>query len=397
MTINLKIFAIILVLILSEKSCDFDNSTKKTNSKSCIENDKTEQSNKLNCKYLNHTDYYKHLVNYSENEKPIIIDFNNTNGVIDGVIFNENTSQSYNFNGSFETLNSFTAEVYNFIGENIENVNGEFINDSTIKIGFNKIAGETYKNLIFTEDYSHSIKFEKYLNKTTYKLFGIDSTRFCEINIAFLNPLSSDILKDISEIQNIIKSSFQCYNNTVNEPCTIIDSLTSCYLQEYKKLESEEIIEDAEYYYNWEYDLGIEILMNDKNILSYCTYNYNYTGGAHGSSSELFENIDLKKCKKIELKDIFAPGYKSKLKENILSGITKCFGVKTLEELNQFIFDYTSVEITDNFYLNNSGIGFVYNEYEIAPYCSGTINVFIEYSELKNLLKKDFIKKMEIN
>ncbi|HEY9114603.1 MAG TPA: RsiV family protein, partial [Bacteroidales bacterium] len=47
-----------------------------------------------------------------------------------------------------------------------------------------------------------------------------------------------------------------------------------------------------------------------------------------------------------------------------------------------------SISPNRNIYVNGNGIGFLYNSYEIAPYSTGATNVFLEFSQIKDLLRR---------
>jgi hypothetical protein len=44
------------------------------------------------------------------------------------------------------------------------------------------------------------------------------------------------------------------------------------------------------------------------------------------------------------------------------------------------------IDTTDNFYITQNGIGFVYMPYEIGPYAMGEIEIFIPFFELTEYL-----------
>ena len=41
-----------------------------------------------------------------------------------------------------------------------------------------------------------------------------------------------------------------------------------------------------------------------------------------------------------------------------------------------------------NIYVNGSGVGFLYNSYEIAPYSQGATNIFLRWSQIRDLVRK---------
>jgi hypothetical protein len=47
------------------------------------------------------------------------------------------------------------------------------------------------------------------------------------------------------------------------------------------------------------------------------------------------------------------------------------------------------VDPNDNFFITGGGIGFFYNPYEIAPYSSGSTEIFLPWEEILPLLKKE--------
>ena len=54
-------------------------------------------------------------------------------------------------------------------------------------------------------------------------------------------------------------------------------------------------------------------------------------------------------------------------------------------------FTIEDIVPNDNFWLSAEGINYSYNQYEIAPYSMGVIDVTVPYSELKNILLPESI------
>ena len=48
---------------------------------------------------------------------------------------------------------------------------------------------------------------------------------------------------------------------------------------------------------------------------------------------------------------------------------------KTIKEYSDFSGEVP--EITENFYLDDKGVHFIYQPYEIAPFATGTIDIFV--------------------
>ena len=59
------------------------------------------------------------------------------------------------------------------------------------------------------------------------------------------------------------------------------------------------------------------------------------------------------------------------------------------ENLAESGFLVDTISHTENFYVNNDGIGFFYNVYEIAAYATGSTELFCTFYDLKKILRPD--------
>ncbi len=57
--------------------------------------------------------------------------------------------------------------------------------------------------------------------------------------------------------------------------------------------------------------------------------------------------------------------------------------------LNMGFFNIDEIAPNNNFWMNEEGIHYAYNQYEIAPYSMGVIDIFIPYGELEEILIPD--------
>ncbi len=123
-----------------------------------------------------------------------------------------------------------------------------------------------------------------------------------------------------------------------------------------------------------------------------------YEGGAHDNYGFSERVFDLKKNKKIELKDITSIPQK-KLEEllmknldNIHSGTTDSEGkVKNSEMLL-----VEMIPVTENFYFDDKNLYFHYSPFEIAAFAAGDIVIPVPWQELKGTLKPEFKERMKI-
>lgn len=115
-----------------------------------------------------------------------------------------------------------------------------------------------------------------------------------------------------------------------------------------------------------------------------------YTGGAHGNPNIAYVVLDPKARKQVKLSDIVAAGQLSKLtgmlRERNRQRVLKSEGPRDAADyLETFKF-----EMTENFFFDRTGLTFLYNVYEVAPYAAGPMEYTIPYSQLKGVLKADY-------
>lgn len=143
------------------------------------------------------------------------------------------------------------------------------------------------------------------------------------------------------------------------------------YSKEYKKSGNEMPKMEA-------YSL-FESFYTDEVISLPVTY-YQYTGGAHGLTTKVSYNYDLKTGKILKLKDLFKEGfdYKSIIDKKVREDIEK---EKDIYFENGDLFK----DVSENqaYYLNIDSIIVYFQQYEIAPYSSGIREFKIPYEELK--------------
>jgi hypothetical protein len=110
------------------------------------------------------------------------------------------------------------------------------------------------------------------------------------------------------------------------------------------------------------------------------------TGGAHGINISEFVVIEFSIPRRLALSDIFKPGFKEALDKILDRKLRNTNGIGANENLRDHGFFVEQVECVENFYINNSGIGFYYNVYHLAPYISGGTEIFIRFNEILDLL-----------
>ncbi|TXE86358.1 DUF3298 and DUF4163 domain-containing protein [Campylobacter volucris] len=117
------------------------------------------------------------------------------------------------------------------------------------------------------------------------------------------------------------------------------------------------------------------IFYYDGKIISLGKDIYEYKGGAHGITTIQRKTYDIDSMKLIQLKN------ELKIENDEFINLIKS---KLLNEhdKNEF-FNMDEFKMSEIFEVRQNGLIFVWEPYEIAPYSSGTIELFISYEELK--------------
>ena len=243
----------------------------------------------------------------------------------------------------------------------------------------------------------NDVTFDSISVDKTYHLLENPENPNCNLQINFTYPAkydNKDILKKIQ--QQFVYSYFgDGYENLSPEEATA--KYTEDYLNNYKDLEDEYKAEVAKAdetpvgawfsYFEMSSD---DIAYNKNDILSYTVNFENYTGGAHGAHSFTNHVIDMKTGNLIKEDDIFIEGFQEDLAQILIDRIAKQNTVENPKELENIGF-FSIDEIFPNgkFLIDDNGITYTFNEYEIAAYVVGATNVHLPYEEIQYLLKKE--------
>ena len=123
-----------------------------------------------------------------------------------------------------------------------------------------------------------------------------------------------------------------------------------------------------------EFNKEYKIVYADGDYLSFYAREYSYLGGAHGNTIIRVGTISRATGRVLKVGDFVADVKRAALKNALYDGAVKALGGK--ENLQ------SEVEVVENFYLAKDGLHFVYNEYEIACYAAGPVEVVIDPKSL---------------
>ena len=123
-----------------------------------------------------------------------------------------------------------------------------------------------------------------------------------------------------------------------------------------------------------EYQSKYCIVFADEKYISFRAEEYSYAGGAHGSNKITVGTIDRKTGRRLRLADLVSPDKLPELTKSLYAKVVKKLGGK--EHLQGKVLPI------DNFCVVKGGLKFVYNEYEVACYAAGTVEVVVSHDEL---------------
>ena len=176
---------------------------------------------------------------------------------------------------------------------------------------------------------------------------------------------------------------------TIKDPELLIENITFDFFESYRKSTAGVANIERSSSFNWTKKLTMEVLYNENNLLSLKLDKFGYTGGAHGANIVLHRVFNLTSNRPVELDDLFIKGYEEELTRILDKKLRRMNGIAAEENLLESGFLIDGIAHTDNFYINNDGIGFFYNVYEIAAYATGSTELFCTFYDLKSILRPD--------
>lgn len=247
------------------------------------------------------------------------------------------------------------------------------------------------------ETTQNEITFDSIQTEKIYHLLDNPDNPNCNLQINFTYPIKfadKDILKKIQE--QFISSYFgDSYAQLT--PQEAADKYTEDYLNAYKELEidfKEEVKRSDNTpvgaWYSYYEMSSNDIVFNENDIMSYTVNFENYTGGAHGAHTYTNHVINVKTGQPITEEDIFIDNFQDSLAQILVDRIAEQNNVEEAKELENIgFFSIEEIFPNGNFLIDETGITYFFNEYEIAAYVVGVIKVHLTFEEIKYLLKKE--------
>jgi hypothetical protein len=243
----------------------------------------------------------------------------------------------------------------------------------------------------------NNIQFDSITVDKTYHMLGQPDNPNCNLQIKFVYPVkfgNKDVLNQIGK-HFVISYFGDIYAELTPEQA--VDEYVNLYLEDYKSLE-DDFMEEKEKskgapvaswfsYYEISSD---EITFNKADLLCYSVNFENYTGGAHGAHAYTNIVLNLKTGEIVTEEDIFVEDFQDALALMLVDKIAKQNEIENAKELESIgFFSIDEIFPNGNFRIDEEGITYYFNEYEIAAYVVGGTSVKLLYDEIKPLLRKD--------
>jgi len=251
-------------------------------------------------------------------------------------------------------------------------------------------------NMSKTQEIESVDEFYTISTDTIVPLFSSYSQPSCHLQLRYEVPskcVSNDVLTVADEVIISLTQDVNALEKGSNIE-EMAKEYTNAYILNYLS-EGKDAIDnyegDMEATSNWmcyeEIRTG-KVIYNKKGFLSYSVSLYSYTGGAHGISSNRVATIDLNASKQLHLYDIVSDESKPNLRKILLQQLAEQNELENVESLREsnYFFNVDEIDLTENFYLSEEGITFIYDPIEIAPYSSGEISVTLDWNRLRDIV-----------
>lgn len=216
-------------------------------------------------------------------------------------------------------------------------------------------------------------KFEK------YSIHKSDTTKI-KIEVPFFK--SKSVVTDSIDKLLLKRINSIFTNDSLHEPRNF-DEICNNFITDYNKF----LKEDVDYFTAWEGIANATINYQSSKLLNLTVDFYAFTGGAHGNGASFSFFIDTKTGKQIKKENLFSN----------LKGFTKLAEEKFRKQqdipknanINETGYWFTNevFHLPKNIFLTKEGVKLVYNQYEVASYAEGPIELLISYNEADKYLK----------
>lgn len=136
-----------------------------------------------------------------------------------------------------------------------------------------------------------------------------------------------------------------------------------------------------------------EAVRVDSRVISLVELYSDYTGGAHGNYGFTGYTLDAESGEFLDILDILkdAGGFREASISYITKYLQEEYADGLFPEYEQAVEDIWTRNEGPNWYLDASGITFIFNPYEIGPYAMGEVRITLPYEEFSSYIKEEYM------
>lgn len=202
--------------------------------------------------------------------------------------------------------------------------------------------------------------------------------------LVFENIKNKGVLDSIYAVKNIDLDEY-----TSENILTALKKQQQNYFEQNKKDASDLVRDFAQ---TWYENSDMKVHSNENNLLTIQYTSDGFSGGAHGFYNETYKVFDLKENKTVQLSDILMTPDSNIWKRALMDNFLKSDAGKGQSEM----LLVKEISPNNNFYFDKENLYFLYNQYEITAYAAGPVLIKIPFSDIKLMVKPEFLKRIAV-
>ncbi len=242
------------------------------------------------------------------------------------------------------------------------------------------LEGRTYMSSeFFSEEYGLMVKWDIEEDRVSLSSIQHNSLTFSNGTLTSSNPQELDTTIQYPVIRGLENPSVEDQINST------FKALAEQALKEGEKNAADlapylEQNPDISWKCKVYFDYQIKYCRNG--LLSMVFQNYQYAGGAHGSTVQTAYTFDLSTGKQLQLGDLFKTdaGYVAMISDQVYAQL------KDRGLLSALYGKFERIRPDHSFYLTDDGVSVFYQQYEIMPYAAGIQEFSTNFEQLDELL-----------
>lgn len=188
-------------------------------------------------------------------------------------------------------------------------------------------------------------------------------------------------------VNNFVKKVLLISDNPDVQAGTV-EELAGAFISNYDKFAGSQ----KGYSFPWEKTIDFIPVKQWPGMITFSKTQYEFAGGAHGNYGTFYYNYNTRTDSVIKLDDLIDATNRQKLTAVAERSFRRQENLADTASLkNGYFFEKGKFALNQNFLIQQDGLLFFYNPYEIKPYAAGTTRLFIPYTAINNILKKDAI------